>query len=143
MIRCDQTPFAAHKANFVFLSDLDEHRLGVHIMPSLYKAKMEGRLAHTIRKFLGQDLGPGISVAPLDLDFEQVRSKGNGSGPDSDKPTYQDLRRDAVYLGVSSSDGVGMASSLLYLRPKKPKAPSAAPKRIPNHLPTGRASKES
>ena len=27
MIRCDEMPFAAHEANFVFLSDLDEHWL--------------------------------------------------------------------------------------------------------------------
>ena len=27
MIRCNETPFAAHKANFVFLTDLDEHQL--------------------------------------------------------------------------------------------------------------------
>src|ERR1700732_5470379 len=85
MIRSDQTPFAAHKAKTVFRLDLDEHRLGFHIMPSLYKAKMGGRLAHTIRKFLGQDLGPGISAAPLGRDFEQVRSKGIGSGPHSEK----------------------------------------------------------
>ena len=42
-------------------------------MPSLSKAKMGGRLAHTIQQFLGQDLGPGISAAPLGRDFEQVR----------------------------------------------------------------------
>jgi hypothetical protein len=54
-------------------------------MPSLYKAKMGGRVAHTIRKFLGQDLGPGTGAAPLGRDFEQVRSKGNGSGPHSNK----------------------------------------------------------
>jgi hypothetical protein len=57
-------------------------------MPSLYKAKMGGRLAHTIRKLLGQDLGPGISAAPLGRDFEQVRSKGKGSGSHSEKPTF-------------------------------------------------------
>jgi hypothetical protein len=60
-------------------------------MPSLYKAKMAGRLAHTIRKFLGQDLEPGISAAPLGRDSEQVRSKENGSGPHSEKRTSQDL----------------------------------------------------
>jgi hypothetical protein len=101
MIRCDQTPFAEHKTNFIFLSDLDEHRLGIHIMPSLYKAKIAGRLAHTIRKFLGQDLGPGISAAPLGGDFEEVRSKGNGSGPHSDKRTSRDLRILFYFLHTS------------------------------------------
>ena len=61
--------------------------VGVRIVPSLHKAKTGGRLAHTIRKFLGQDLGPGISAAPPGRDFEQVRSKGNGSGPHSEKRT--------------------------------------------------------
>jgi hypothetical protein len=46
-------------------------------------------LTDTIRKFLGQGLGPGISAAPLGRDFEQVRSKGNGSGPLSEETTYQ------------------------------------------------------
>src|ERR1700739_4031717 len=97
MIGCNQTPFAAHKTNFVLLSDLDEHRFRVHVMPSLNKAKMGGRLAHTIQKFLGQDLGPGISAAPLGRDFGQVRSKGNGMGgrlksekPLSDKRCWLD-----------------------------------------------------
>jgi hypothetical protein len=53
--------------------------VGVRIVPSLHKAKTEGRLAHTIRKFLGQDLGPGFSAVPLGCDFELVGSKGNAS----------------------------------------------------------------
>jgi hypothetical protein len=56
-------------------------------------------LAHTIRKFLGQDLGPGIGAAPLGRDFEQVRSKGNGSGPHSELIRWDEkagLRRDAI-----------------------------------------------
>jgi hypothetical protein len=54
-------------------------------VPSLYNAKMGGGLAHTIQKFLGQDLGPGVSAAPFGRDFEQVRSKGIGSGLHSEK----------------------------------------------------------
>jgi hypothetical protein len=53
--------------------------VGVRIVPSLHKAKTGGRLAHTIRKFLGQDLGPGISAASLGCDFELFGSKGNAS----------------------------------------------------------------
>jgi hypothetical protein len=50
--------------------------VGVRIVPSLHKAKTGGRLAHTIRKFLGQDLGPEISAAPFGCDIELVGSKG-------------------------------------------------------------------
>ena len=62
-------------------------------------------MAHTILNFLGQDLGPGISTAPLGRDFEQVRSKGNGSGPHSEKRTSQDLAdtsllHDAIYYST-------------------------------------------
>jgi len=54
-------------------------------MPLHHKAQMGGRLAHSLRKFLGQDFGTGISAAPLGRDFDQVRSKGNGTGPHSEK----------------------------------------------------------
>ena len=56
--------------------------------------------------------------------------------------TYQDCRRDGVYLRVSSSDASDIASSFLYLRPGSPKVPNAAPSGTANHLPGGRASKE-
>jgi hypothetical protein len=54
--------------------------LAVRIVPSLHKAKTGGRLAHTIRKFLGQDLGPEINAAPLGCDFELVGPKENALG---------------------------------------------------------------
>src|ERR1700674_5203211 len=128
MIRRDQTPCAAHQANFVFLFDLDEHRLGVHIMPSLYKAQMGGRLAHTNWKFLGQGLGPGISAAPLDRDFEQVRSKGNGSAPHSEKGTYP--QQVVLFCGWR-----GDPSGLLAVGPMRSLPPLASPPAQVTHQP--------
>jgi hypothetical protein len=62
-------------------------------MPLHYKAQMGVRLAHSLRKSLGQDFGKGISAGPLGRDFDQVRSKGNGTGPHSEKRAYRELAR--------------------------------------------------